>query len=284
MAVGDAGDRLQERASGAADDAEQAATKVRDSRAFRVLVVVGLIAYGIIHLTVAWIALQLAWGHHHGPANQQGALRALASQPGGPLLLWIVATGLFALVLWRLGLALWGFGWKQPRIRRTGKRWGSVGYAIIYGALGVSAARIALGAHSSSSGKERTLTAILLQHTAGRVLLVAVAAAIAGAGIYMIFKGIRKKFTEELIGGGSRGLVILGQIGHIAKGVAFVIIGVLVAWASLSHDANRAAGLDAAFRTVRNQPAGPFLLTVLAVGIGCYGVYCFGWARRARRS
>lgn len=128
------------------------------------------------------------------------------------------------------------------------------------------------------------MTAVLLQHSAGRVLLVAVAAAIAGAGIFMIYKGIRRKFTDELTGGGSRGLVIVGQIGHITKGLAFVIIGVLVAWASLSHDANRAAGLDAAFRTVKNQPAGPFLLTVLAVGIACYGIYCFGWSRRARRS
>ncbi len=283
MTVGDAGDRLQQRASDAADNAEDAATDARDSRPFKLLVTVGLVAYGIIHLTVAWIALQLAWGHHQGSAGQQGALHALASRPGGPLLLWIVAIGLFALVLWRLGLALWGYTWKHPQIRRTGKRLGSVGYAIIYGALGVSAARTAVGGGSSSSGKERTMTALLMQHTAGIILLVVIAAAIAGTGIYTVYKGIRKKFTEELVGG-SRRLVAFGQVGYVAKGVALVIVGALVAWAVLSHDANRATGLDAAFRTVKNQPAGPVLLTVLAVGIACYGLYCFGWSRRARRS
>jgi hypothetical protein len=283
MAVEDTNRHLQRRAGESVQDAEEAATKARDSRVFRVLVVVGLIAYGIIHLAVTWIALQLAWGHRRGSADQAGALQELASKPGGPLVLMVVAIGLFALVPWRLGLAVWGFAWKRPPIRRKGKRWGSVGYAVLYAALGVTALKIALGGGSNTRGRERTVSAVLMEHASGRVLLVAVAAAIAGSGVFLGYKGIRRKFTDELVDGGSRPLVITGQVGYIAKGVAFVIVGILVAWASLSHDADRAAGLDAAFRTIKNQPSGPLWLTALALGIGCFGIYCFGWSRRARR-
>lgn len=71
------------------------------------------------------------------------------------------------------------------------------------------------------------------------------------------------------MGGGSRPVVLLGRIGYVAKGFAYVIAGVIVGWATFAHDAARAAGLDAALRTVKQQPYGPILLTVLAAGFVC---------------
>ncbi|MDQ3481565.1 MAG: DUF1206 domain-containing protein, partial [Actinomycetota bacterium] len=40
-------------------------------------------------------------------------------------------------------------------------------------------------------------------------------------------------------------------------------------------------GLDVALRTLLDESFGPWLLAVVAVGIGCFGVYCFFWARYA---
>ena len=40
-------------------------------------------AYGVVHLLIAWLALQLAFGDHSENASSQGALRELASQPFG---------------------------------------------------------------------------------------------------------------------------------------------------------------------------------------------------------
>ena len=42
----------------AGDKAEQAG----DSKALEVLARVGLVAYGVVHLLVGWLALQIAWG------------------------------------------------------------------------------------------------------------------------------------------------------------------------------------------------------------------------------
>ena len=62
---------------------------------------VGLIAYGIVHLLIAWLALQLAWGGGGGSADQSGALSTLAESPVGGPLLWVLGIGLFALALWQ---------------------------------------------------------------------------------------------------------------------------------------------------------------------------------------
>lgn len=232
---------------------------------------------------MAWIALQLAWDGGSGTsADQHGALQQLASTPVGPVLLWAFVVGLFALVLWRIGLAIWGFSWKRGW-RRTSKRWGSLGQAIVYGALAGSAISVLLGSGSSSS-RQRSMSGQLMSHPFGQLALGAVAAGIAGVGVYLIIKGLRKSFVDELQDGGTTLVVVLGRIGYLAKGVGYVIMGGIVGWAALRHDPGRAAGLDAALHTVKQQPFGPLLLTVLAAGFGCFGLYCFGWARRARRS
>src|SRR3954468_2978806 len=70
---------------------------------------VGLIAYGVVHLLVAWLALQLAWGGGGPAADQAGALATVAGQPFGKPLLWVIALGLIALAVWQAAEALrWG--------------------------------------------------------------------------------------------------------------------------------------------------------------------------------
>lgn len=264
------------------DKAEDAAEKAEQSRVFGVLVVVGLIAYGVIHLAVAWIALQLAWGGGSGTeADQRGAFQELAHTPLGPLWLWIVAIGLFALVLWRICLAIWGFSWK-PGWRRTSKRWGSIGQAIVYGALGVSAIEVSAGS-GSSSGKQRSMSGQLMQYPFGRVLLAAIGAAIIGIGVYLCVKSIKKNFVDELRDGGTRAVLLLGRVGYFAKGVAYAIVGAIVVWAAFRHKAGQAGGLDSALHDLKREPFGPVLLTALAAGFACFGLYSFGWARRPRR-
>lgn len=266
----------------AAQKADQATAEAGQSRVVGVLVAVGLIAYGVVHLAVTWVALQVAWGHAQKSANQQGAIAELASTPVGPPLLGILAVGFFALVLWRLMLALRGFTWLKKR-RRTWKRLGSLGQAFVYGYLGVVSLKFALGSGSSSSGGGKGITERLMNNPVGQVLLIVVAACVMAVGIGLIVKGIRKSFKTELEGGGTA-LIRLGQIGYVAKGVAILVAGFLIGWATIKHHPGQAGGLDAAVHAIKNQTYGPVLLTVLAAGIACFGVYCFGWARRPRKS
>jgi hypothetical protein len=71
----------------------------------------------------------------------------------------------------------------------------------------------------------------------------------------------------------------VGVFGYVAKGVTFGIIGVLIGFAAINHDPKQAGGLDAALKTLSDQPFGTVALILVAVGLAAYGVYCFAAAK-----
>ena len=79
----------------ASDTAEQ----VHESAWFDHAVRAGLIAYGVVHLLVAWLAVQLALGDKEDQASNSGALHYLAQQPMGKVLVWLIAVGMFMVSL-----------------------------------------------------------------------------------------------------------------------------------------------------------------------------------------
>ena len=250
--------------------------EVRHSRAYGVAITVGLMAYGVVYLLIAWIALQLAWGQSSQEASQQGALQELAGKPLGGVLLWVVAIGLFALVPWRALQLVYGHLDLEHKLS-------AIGRAAVYIVLGISAVKVAVGSGSSSTGQQQSLSARVMQHGAGRVLIVVIGIAIIAVGARQLHKAITKKFTEDLIGGVSEVTILLGRIGYAAKGVAFAVVGVLFGWAAISYDPKKAGGLDTALRTINGQPFGSVLLTVLALGLAAFGLYCFSWSRNAKK-
>ncbi|MBA8794984.1 hypothetical protein FHX74_002612 [Friedmanniella endophytica] len=274
-------DRLEDRAEEAGERAEH----LQQKRWYRVLVAIGLVSFGVVHLLIAAIAVQVAWTGGGGQASSQGALREVARTPVGLPILLVIVVGMVPLALWQLTQALSGYDELEdgkPLGRRNRRRLASAGRAVVYLALAVSAAKVAAGARGSSD-EERTWTGRLLGLPAGQVLVLVVAAAVVAVGVALIVKGVRRKFTDDLSGGVRPALVRLGQVGHVTKGLALAAVGGLFAWAAVTHDARKAGGMDQALSVVRRSPFGDVLLTVIAVGIACFGLYCFVWARHPRR-
>lgn len=265
---------------------KQQAKRASDSVWLERLVRVGLVAYGVVHLLVAWLALQLAFGDHSGAASQQGALHALAGEPFGRTLLWVVALGFFALAVWQTSEALWGHT-REDEPKRAFKRAGSAGKAVVYTVIGVSAVKIAVGAGSTS--KSEALTARLMSAPFGRLLVALIGIAIIVVAVVHAKRGVTTSFTKDLDAGATSGtsgtaIVRVGQAGYIAKGVAFGVLGGLFVWAAWTYDAKKTGSLDAALNTLLDVGVGPWLLVVVALGIGCFGLYCFAWARYADTS
>jgi hypothetical protein len=120
------------------------------------------------------------------------------------------------------------------------------------------------------------------------VLVAAVGLTILGIGGYFVVRAWTEKFREELDTEGKTGssgsaYVWFGKLGYTAKGIAFGIVGTLFIYAALTHDPHKSGGLDQALTELLGQPFGPFLLAVVAVGIGCYGLFCFARARHINR-
>lgn len=266
------------------NSAQSTAHQVNNNEWFERLVRVGLASYGIVHLLIGWLALQLAFGDSSGAPDQEGALHQIAAEPYGEVLLWVIAVGLFAMAAWQAIEAFVGHsGRDNPK--RTFKRVTSGGKALIYTALALSSAKTALQSKSKSASKD-SMTAKLMDLPLGRFLVLAVGLVIVGVGVALIVKGAKKKFKRDLEARATSGpsgstVVRLGQVGYIAKGVSLGVVGGLFVWAAATYDADKAGGLDVALRKLLDTGVGPWLLALVAAGIVCFGAFCFAWARYA---
>jgi hypothetical protein len=273
-------------------DLEEHARRADASPWFDRAVRVGLVAYGTVYVVIGWLAVQLALGDRQGEASTSGAVRELAQQPFGEVLVWLVAIGMFLLVLWRAFEAIAGHR-DEEGATRLRKRLTSAGKAVVYAVIGVSAARIATGSGGGSGGgggksSEETLTARLMNLPLGQAIVFLVGLAIIGYGGWLVVRGCTDKLKEDLSAQGRSGdtgtaYLWLGRVGHVAKGIAFGIVGGLFCYAAATHDAKKSGGLDEALKEVLEQPFGPVLLVLVGVGIGCYGLFTFAQARHLSR-
>jgi hypothetical protein len=188
--------------------------------------------------------------------------------------------GFFGLALWQVVEAIGGsFGEGMDAWAGRGK---AVAKAVVYLVLGWTTLSFARGKQSSSKQQTVDFTASMLQSTAGRVLVVVIGLVIIGVGVYHVYKGATKRFLRDLTENPGTFATRAGQIGYIAKGVALAIVGLLFVVAGVTRRARTAGGLDTALHTLREQPMGPALLTLVAIGLVAYGVYSFARARYAR--
>lgn len=266
------------------EQAERSARQAAGSGPVRLAARVGLAANGLIHLIVAWLATRVALGRTER-ADQAGALRAIAAEPSARPLLWLLVAAFAAVVLWRLGEAFWGFRSVRPRHRRTRNRLFSIMQAVLFTTLAVLATRVATGSPAGAGGQGAT--AALLRLPGGQSIVMTTGTGVLLTGAVMVYRGGRMTFAEDLdldrAGPMARACAMrTGQVGAVAKGIAVVIIGGLVVVAALTWQPARAEGLDAALRTLAEQPFGPLLLIAVAIGLASFGVFTFFDARYHR--
>lgn len=265
-------------AAGTAREAAGTAREVANSEPVKIAARIGLVAYGITHLLVAWLALQVAFGSGGGErTDQSGAFQKIAEEPFGRVLLWVLVIGFVAVALWRLEQAVFAAGGVQDTKEQIKKRVESGARAAVFVALAVIAARIASGGGGSGGGQQAT--AGVLGWPGGQFLVGAVGLGIVAVAAVKAKHGWEKKFLEEMslpADRHTRRLVErLGQVGSVAKAVALGLIGVLVVVAAVSFDASKANGMDPALKTLASEPYGMFLLAAVALGLAAYGVFCF---------
>jgi hypothetical protein len=267
----------------ASQSASGTARQAAHSRPLELLTRFGLIAYGVMHALIGWLAIQIAWGGAPQEGDQSGAFQFLASKPLGKVLLILVVIGLAAMTIWQALSAAVGHTDEQGR-RRVAERLFSGGRAIVYGVLAWTAIRIVIGSGQSSAQKQQNATSSLLSSTGGRWLVALIGLVVLGFGVGMAIYGLmaafeRKLSTEQMNEGTRHTTRLLGRIGYTAKGVAFAIVGILLVVAAVRKEPNRSRGLDAALRTLAGQPFGGWLLTIVALGFVAFAVFCLFQAR-----
>jgi hypothetical protein len=256
-------------------------------RAVELLGRVGLVGYGLVHVLIGGIAVHLALAGG-GQPDQQGALSSLTGSRIGTAVVAVVVAGLVAFAVWQGLAAAVGFRWTSGGVRFR-KRVGAGAKTVAVLAVALAGGRLLLTGSSggSSSTSTEAATADLLALPAGRLLVGIVGVVVLVIAVATGYTGVARNFSDDLDYRRlphrlRRPVEVLGVFGHLARALAFAIVGVLFGIAALRADPARAGGLDEALSALAAQPCGPLLLLAVALGFVAFGLYTFAeaWGRR----
>jgi len=276
--AGGVGSQARRGAAAIGDAAESAA----DSRPVDWAARAGLTARGVVWIIIGILGFLLAQGARAGSADQKGALQQLLTTPYGNVVVALMAVGFVGYALWRLSEALFGVTGEG---RRTGPRLQSLARSILYFVLAGTAVSALLGSSESQSSQQESLTARVMAHAGGRVLVGLVGAVIIGVGVTLIVEGWKLRFMRYFRSVPPqihRLVVNLGRVGTIGRGSVFALAGFLVVVAAWTADPQKARGLDGALRTLLQQPYGTVLGVVASLALMAFGVYGLAEARYRR--
>ncbi|MBD2103356.1 DUF1206 domain-containing protein [Leptolyngbya sp. FACHB-261] len=255
----------------------------------------GYAAKGVVYVIVGLLAAQAALGTGGKTTDTSGALQTIVTQPFGKFLLSLVTVGLLGYALWRFVQAV--VDPEHANQDAGAKRWAQrFGYALSglgYAGLALTALKLISGSGggsgSSSGGSNSTQdwTARILSQPFGQWLVGLLGAIVIGVGFSYFYKAYAGKFRREfklneMSDTEESWAMRVGRFGIAARGVVFTIIGGFLIQAALNSDPSQAKGLGGALASLAQQPFGPWLLGIVALGLVAYGLYS-GFEARYRR-
>lgn len=265
--------------------ARRGAEEVVRSRGFEWFARSGFVSRGLIYGIIGILAVKLALGVGGKATNQQGALKTIAHQPFGKVLLVLVAIGLAGYALWRLTRAALGHG--RDASDSGFDRVAAFGSGVVYAALCVVAVAIVAGAGSAGSGGTKKATGGVLGWPGGQWLVGIAGVVLIGLGLYQGYRGVSKEFlkdskTEQMSPSLRKWIEWIGTFGHLARMIVFGLVGVFMIKAAIDFNANKSVGLDGALAKLANNSYGPFLLGIVAAGLIAFALYSLSDARYRR--
>jgi len=261
------------RAHGVAGLFSRAAGDATDNRVVDAGARAGYAVNGVLHLLIAWLGLQVAFGRA-AKADPSGAMALVSATPLGMVILVAIVVAFVLLAVWQVGECLRAHDTKD-RVKAGAK-------AVVYLVLAWGAISLMMGSAKSGQTQAKDATAVLMDLPFGQVLVIAAGLAVVAIGGYHIYKGWTERFRNDLASSPSRMTVIAGKLGYIARGIALIAVGIGLMTAGFTHQASKSKGLDGALHQMVSLPLGQLVVTVVSAGFACFGLYLFSRARRAR--
>lgn len=245
----------------------------------------GLAARGLVYLLIGVLAFLLARGASGKHADQKGALAEVLSHAYGGALVAVLAFGFFGYAMWRLSEAAVGVTGEASKGREAPARLKSAARGLAYLVLTFTAISALRGSSQTQASQQASLTARSMTFTGGRILVGLIGLVVIAAGASMVVEGVRLTFMKyfRAVPPQVRDLVVhLGRIGTIGRGVVFALIGGLLVSSAWTLDPHQAGGMDAAVRTLLEQPFGQALGIAAALALIAFGLYGLAESRYRR--
>jgi Domain of Unknown Function (DUF1206) len=248
----------------------------------------GIASKGVVYAIAGILATGTALGVGGKITDTTGVLQTIVTQPFGKFLLSLIAIGLIGYVIWRFVQAITDPENKGRDAKGIAQR---VGYAlngVIYAGLAFTAVKLALGTGGAgNSNASQDWTARLLAQPFGQWLVGMVGVFILGTGFYQLYEAYKAKFRRELRWGEMSQtertwVTRLGRFGLAARGIVFGVTGLFFIIAARQSDPTEVRGLGGVLAAIAQQPYGPWLLGLVALGLIAYGIYMLVQARYRR--
>lgn len=255
---------------------------------------IGWFAKGVIYVLAGILALSIV-GQSFGwsgadangnEANPTGALNEVARSRGGPLLLIVLAVGMFFYATWCLATVVVP---GRNVVAEWAKRFGALVSVITYVTLGTTAIALAKTRSAIVDGDTTIsdITTRIMPSFAGRWIIGIIAAIIIAIGLYQIVKGLKFQVTEDINMVGMSVLLAswtrrLESVGEVGGGIALGLIGFFLVRAALTFDPAEATGLDGGLRRLAQQSWGVLIVVGVGLGLVAYGLFCIMTFTRRR--
>lgn len=253
----------------------------------------GLTVRGVLYLVSAVLTIRIAFdststSSDEGP-GKNGALRSVAEQPFGRVLVVALAVGLAGYAIWRfVAAATYEPDADESDTKAIVKRLGYVGRGLIYLlALGTAISLVVSGNGSGGgSGGDEQNTERVFDLPFGRWIVLAVGIGFLAAAAYNGYRAVTLKYREKWADSFSaherKVATIVSSAGLLGHMLVFALVGFFLTRAAVEYDPDEPEGLDQAVKAVADASWGTSVLAVLAVGMLAYAAFSFIEARWRR--
>lgn len=235
---------------------------------------IGFAARGILYLLIGYAAI--ATGRAKGSTQ---VISDIDADGAGQWLLILMGLGFLGYGLWRLFEAATDSEGNGDDAKGWAVRSGGLVSGLIHLGLCITALRLAFGNGGDPGNNAAAAARWTLQLPGGSWLLIAAALVLLLTGLFQLVEAARLKFLKYIDADACRHAWVRwsGRIGHVARGVAFVVIAWLLWRAAMSEDVSRVGDWGAAIDAVPSAVRG-----LLAAGLGLFGLFSFVQARYRR--
>ncbi len=241
---------------------------------------IGYAAKGTVYLLIGVLAVQAAVISEREASGTYLTLSFVARQPFGDWLVCLLAFALTGYVLRRflqvVRASASSSSWSLKCIfQRISYIMSGLSYAgVAYSALNIV---LELGEYDD---KVEDWVSQMFQQAIGAWLVFLGGVAVTTIGLTYIYGAYTGSYISEFDSNDihhrmEKWATRMGKLGVAARGMAFVLTGILLIQAAIYRNSELAGGLQNALREIATKPLGWLWLGLIGVGFICYGLYMF---------
>ena len=242
----------------------------------------GYAAKGLLYVIVGGTAVMAVLNMGRRVRGTGGALNFLLTSPFGRLGVAFMALGLFGFILRRFIQIFVSptVGRRPGPIKRVSRRVGYVFSGLGHLGIALTALEVALGLRSRSGGSSMKTWMPLLPASdlLGASLIRFAGLGVMGFAIFQFYLAISRRFevdlqTDHMSEDVKRVTYGFGIVGHVGRGVAFLISGGFLVYAGWFVADIETGGLTQTLRTFQSAPFGIWIFFAVAAGLAAFGIY-----------